>query len=113
MIRARLRNAGVQALLSQALGPLLVLPCHGTLPTVPGSAGIGAAHRLLIFEGVFAPVDVTCGPLLHLPGVVARVVDVLLAELAFHGCLLWHEPEANVEGKAEFRAVINRILSIP
>jgi hypothetical protein len=42
---------------------------------------------LLSFEGVLTTVDVPFGPLLHLARVVARIINVLLTELAFHGDL--------------------------
>ncbi len=47
---------------------------------------IGAALSL---ERVLAAIHVACSPLLHLLGVVAGVVDFLLAELALHGSLLF------------------------
>jgi hypothetical protein len=38
----------------------------------------------LLFESIFAAVDVILGPLLHLLNIMARVVDVLLTECADH-----------------------------
>jgi len=49
--------------------------------------GSGAC-ALLILEGMLAAVYMACGALLHFLRVMARVADVLLAELAFHGGLL-------------------------
>jgi len=52
-------------------------------------AAVGAGcQALLILEGMLAAVHMAGGPLLHFLRVVARVVDILLAELALHGGLL-------------------------
>jgi hypothetical protein len=47
------------------------------------------SHALVILERMLAAVHMACGPLLHLLGVMARIVDILVAELAFHGSLLF------------------------
>jgi hypothetical protein len=53
-------------------------------------AAVGAcSHALLILERMLAAIHVACSPLLHLLGVMAGVVDFLLAELALHGSLLF------------------------
>jgi hypothetical protein len=68
-------------------------------------AAVGAgSHALLILEGMLAAVHMACRPLAHLLRVMARIVHVLLAELALHDGLLWHEQQANVKALREFRA---------
>jgi hypothetical protein len=62
------------------------------------------AHTLPVLEGVFAAIDMARSPLLHLLGVVAGVVYLLVAELAFHhGLLLGMNYEANVQAESRFR----------
>jgi len=49
---------------------------------------VGAGSRgLLILQCMLAAVHMTDCTLMHLFGVVTRIVDILLAELALHGSL--------------------------
>ncbi|MBB3021657.1 hypothetical protein FHR70_004759 [Microvirga lupini] len=87
------------------------------LPGIASAAALDVAtvgsgtHALLILEGMLASVHMACGALLHFLGVMARVAHVLLTELAFHDGLLWHEQEANVRVRSEFRSCLEAFHS--
>jgi hypothetical protein len=75
-------------------------------PVALNIAAVGAGfHALPVLESMLATLHMACRTLLHLLSVMARVLDLLMAELAFHdGLLLQHEQEANVEAKSGFRS---------
>ncbi|WP_134495878.1 hypothetical protein [Microvirga pakistanensis] len=83
-----MNNAGVDAPLGQAFRAIFTIPGHGS-PVALNVATVSArACTLLALQGVFATLHMTRRALLHLLGVVARIVHVLMAELAFHESLL-------------------------
>ena len=91
VIRAALTGmdrAGVHAPLGQPLSTVLALASHGS-PIALNVAAVSARSRaLLVLQSVLATLDVAHRALLHLLRVMARVVHVLVAELAFHDSLL-------------------------
>jgi hypothetical protein len=61
---------------------------------------------------MLATLHMACRTLLHLLSIMARVLDLLLAELALHdGLHLQHEQEANVGLKSGFRLSDNCFMA--
>jgi hypothetical protein len=85
---ARMHDAGVHALLGQALSAIPAFAGHGLAAALNVATMSPGARPLLILQGMLAAVHMACGALLHLLCVVARIVHILLAELALHGGLL-------------------------
>jgi hypothetical protein len=85
--------ARAEALLRQSLVIVIALPAHDFTPenhvkSLVAARGPGA-HVLAVVQRVFAAFHMIRGPLLHLLGAPAGIVDVQMAELALHDSLLF------------------------
>jgi len=83
-----MNDAGADAPLGQALGSIFTLSGHGSPVALDVTTVSAHACPLLALHRVLATLHMACRALLHLLSVMARIVHVLMAELAFHGDLL-------------------------
>jgi hypothetical protein len=70
------------------LSAIFTFACHGLSVSLNVAAVRARVRSLLALEGVLAALHVARRALLHLLRIVAGVVYLLVAELAFHGSLL-------------------------
>jgi hypothetical protein len=108
---ARMHDAGVHALLGQALRAILALAGHQSVAALDIAAMGAGACALLILEGMLAAVHMACGALLHFLRVVAGVTHVLLAELTLHDGLLQARTGGQREGAFRVPGLFRNFLS--
>jgi len=83
-----MHDAGVHAPLGQSLGTVFTLAGHGSPIALNIAAVRPCSQALLALESVLTAFHMAHRALLHLLRIVTGIIDVLVAELAFHGSLL-------------------------
>jgi hypothetical protein len=83
-------DAGIHAPFGQSLSVVFALTGHGS-PVALNVAPVSARScALLALQSAFATLHMAHCALLNLLGIMAGILDILMAELAFHGSLLAH-----------------------
>ncbi|HZH09313.1 MAG TPA: hypothetical protein VEZ24_02985 [Microvirga sp.] len=83
-----MNDTGVDAPLGQALCVIFAFSGHALTVALNVAAMCADVGALAILKSMFAPLHMASRALLHLLRIMAGIVHILMAELAFHGSLL-------------------------